>query len=486
MSARPVNIRRRLLLALPAFTAGAALTGCADAPRRAARLDDPGTNPTRQHTATAMSALQPDRQQALDRALERIVNAEGRALASLAVAAIADGRVVYQRAFGRAWIDPAGRGEDVWATPDTLYRIASISKLFVALAAGELVAAGRLDPERDISDYLGFTLRNPHHPARPITLAMLFSHTSSLRDAGGYNFPETVALADVLLPAGSRYQGAVWAREWVPGAFFSYCNLGFGLAAQVMEAATGERFDRLMQRVLFAPLGVTATFDPSALAATDLARVATLYRKRAAGDGDLKWNPGGPWVPQVDDYRHAAPKPRASDAYRAGRNGSVFGPQGGLRISVAALARIMTVILNGGRDDRGRPLLAPAALATVFNERWRFVASRPDGTGNRAEDDEGEGGLFNAWGFGPQRFLDLSSSRRGDRFVEGGGLAGWGHLGNAYGLTSAFVFDPDRRHGFVFTAGGTAFDPDSERGQYSAHYRYEEQIATAVFRHALA
>ncbi|MCS6996639.1 MAG: beta-lactamase family protein [Casimicrobiaceae bacterium] len=423
---------------------------------------------------------------ALEHALAAIVARPGRELASLAVALVREAKVVYTGAFGRAWIDPEGRGRDRRATPQTLYRVASVSKLVVALAVAELCARGVLDPDRDVSDWLGFPLRNPNHPAVPVTLAQLLSHTSSLTDRAGYNFPEEVPLAEVLTPGGRRSaDGRAWQREHPPGVFFRYCNLGFGVAVQVMERATGERFDRLMQQLLFGPLGITATFDPATLRPEDRARVATLYRKRPAGDGDLRWDPVGLWVPQVDDASNP-PQPRASERYVIGTNGSVFAPQGGLRISVADLARLMVVLVNGGRDETGRTVLSPRTLELCFTERWRFDPRANGGRGNRAEDDEGAGGLFNAWGFGSQRFLDVSHGPgRGDRLVEGGGFTGWGHLGNAYGLTSCFALDPARRAGFIFLSGGTAFDPETERGAFSAQYRYEEVIASALWRAVL-
>ncbi len=425
----------------------------------------------------------------LDAELAAIVERPGRELASLAVAVVQQGETVYTGAFGRAWIDPAGsrgQGRDRPATVETLYRIASVSKLVVALAAAELCARGRLDPNGDLSEILGFDLRNPHHPKVPITLGQLLSHTATLTDAAGYNFPESVSLADVLTPSGARFaDGRAWQRPLVPGhapgMFFRYCNFGYGVAAQAMERATGERFDRLMQRLVFGPLGLTATFDPVQLAPEERARLATLYRKRPAGDGDLRWNPAGPWVPQVDDFSQAEPRPRASEGYVVGTNGSLFAPQGGLRISVRGLARLMGVLLRHGQDEAGRQVFSPRAIELLLTERWRHDAGAFGGRGNRAADDEGAGGLFNAWGFGPQRFLDRSGGPgRGDRLVEGGGFTGWGHLGNAYGLTACFAFDPARGHGFIFLSGGTAFNPATERGAFSAQYLYEERIVAAL------
>ena len=85
----------------------------------------------------------------------------------------------------RRHIDP-----DAPADRDTLYRIASISKLVTTLGVMRLVEEGRLALDTDVGEYLGWRLRNPHFPETPITVRMLLTHTSSLRDDGGYSWPQ--------------------------------------------------------------------------------------------------------------------------------------------------------------------------------------------------------------------------------------------------------------------------------------------------------
>jgi CubicO group peptidase (beta-lactamase class C family) len=453
----------------------------------------PATDPMTSANATASASvastpLSASARKALDDELRAIVNMPGRELSSLAVVAIRDGGIVYSQAFGRSFIDPSGAvngAQNRDATVDSLFRIASISKMMVALGVVKLVDEGKLDLDRDVSDYFGYIVRNPNFPDVKITLRMLMSHTSSLRDAGGYNFPESVHLRDVLVPGGALYgSGAMWAKDRAPGAYFTYCNFAWGLIATAMERATGERFDRLMQRVLFSPMGVTATFDPASLSPKQLANIATLYRKRTEVNGKEIWNTAGPWVAQVDDYSTDAPKPRGTDAYVIGSNGSVYGPQGGLRISANDLAKIMLMLMNEGVHN-GQIVLSRRAVELLRAEQWRFDKTAWSGKGNRAEDDEGAGGLFNAFALGPQIFLDVSKGKTGDRLVEGGGYTGYGHLGNAYGLTSAFVLDPKTKSGMIFLVGGTASDPDKNPGTYSAFYRYEERILTALYRGAV-
>src|SRR5438105_3268044 len=123
-------------------------------------------------------------------------------------------------------------------------RIASITKLHVALGAMRLVEAGKLDLDRDVSDYLGWRLRNPAFPDVPITLRLLLSHRSSLRDGVDYAIPLGTELRSALAAP------AAFDAEHPPGAFFRYSNLNFPVIASVMESVTGERFDRLIARLV--------------------------------------------------------------------------------------------------------------------------------------------------------------------------------------------------------------------------------------------
>jgi hypothetical protein len=86
---------------------------------------------------------------------------------------------------------------------------------------------------------------------------------------------------------------------------------------------------------------------------------------------------------------------------------------------------------------------------------------------------------------GTQHFLDVSGSALGDRLVQSGGFTGVGHLGDAWGLRSAFVFDPKSKNGMIFLSGGVGFDPSTTPGKYSALQRYEERILDALYERAL-
>lgn len=141
------------------------------------------------------------------------------------------------------------------ARADTVYRAASVSKFVTALGAMKMRENG-LSPDRDVNEFLPFSLRHPKAPDTPVTLRMLLTHTAGLRDGSAYNagIARGAALNEIL-------QGDSFA-EHLPGQGWEYSNLGGGIAGAVMEAAAGTDFEQLMQETVFAPLGIKATFYP--------------------------------------------------------------------------------------------------------------------------------------------------------------------------------------------------------------------------------
>ena len=389
--------------------------------------------------------------------------------------AVRNGQVIWQGHAGRRRVDAADPRNPAAGRPvnaRTLYRMASVSKLVVAVAVLRLVEQGHLGLDEDVSRWLGWRLRHPEHPQQAVTLRLLMTHRAGLRDDAGYAFGADTALSDVL---DSRADPSAWRPGQRPGASFAYCNLGWGVVATVMEAATGERFDRLMQALVFTPLGMRGGFDPTTWPAADLDDLATLYRKRRTDAGRETWDPAGPWVEQADAPGiPGMPLPGVA-AYRPGTNGTLFGPQGRLRTGVGDLGVLMNALLAGGRHV-GAPFLGGQWVRELGREQWRAGTHGADQT---------LGGALLSWGLGAQRFTDTWVDGRGDRLVEGGGLVGWGHLGTAYGLLSAFVLDPVNGCGLVTVLNGPSRDPYAERGRASSVTRAEERLLTAVWRQGL-
>jgi CubicO group peptidase (beta-lactamase class C family) len=435
------------------------------------------------------SGVRPAPNKTLDAALEAIVNSPAQPLSSLSVLAVQAGKTVYHKQFGAKWIDVSNPSNNKPADAATMYRIASISKLVTTLGVMKLVEAGKLNLDEDVSKYLGYTLRNPHFADTPITLRQMLSHTSSLRDDGGYYWEASLKLGlrDVLLPGGVGYgKGAMWARNAKPGVYFQYANLPWGVIGSVMESVTGERFDRLMRRLVLDPMALPGGFHPADLSDADLANVATLYRKRTEVNGKEVWNSSGPWIPQVDDHSKQRPAPRALPDYKIGTNGTLFGPQGNCRLSAVGLAEIMLMLMNDG-VHRGKVILKPATVAEMLREQWRHngkgekVAGGSNGDPNGEADFGSARRLMNAWGLGNQHFLDITGAGNGDRLVRAGGYRAYGHLGDAWGLKSAMVFNPFSRDGMIYLIGGHGVDPETTAGEYSGMYRHEEKILDALY-----
>jgi CubicO group peptidase (beta-lactamase class C family) len=104
------------------------------------------------------------RHAALEAELEAIVHDPSLPLASLSVLAIRRGAVVYERQLGNRFIDEAHPQNNKPATRDTLYRIASITKLVTTVGVMRLVEAGKLSLDADVSEYLGLDAAQPALP----------------------------------------------------------------------------------------------------------------------------------------------------------------------------------------------------------------------------------------------------------------------------------------------------------------------------------
>ncbi|PJJ96781.1 serine hydrolase [Lysobacteraceae bacterium NML91-0213] len=348
-------------------------------------------------------------------------------------------------------------------TADDPVRIASISKLVVSLGVMRLVEAGTLDLDADVSDVLGRELRHPGWPDVPITLRLLLSHRAGLTDAAGYwQVPLDGALHELL--ADPR----AWDPAHAPGRYFRYANLNFPVVAAAMERATGERFDLLMQRLLFRPLGLSACFGWAACDDARVAQAVILYdAARESGTDDTR---GG---------RPACPVRAATDGscdlaqWQAGLNGALFSPQGGLRISARDLATLGRLLLGEGEVD-GMRLLSPASVATLLAPAWQ----RAGDNGVTAEEDasgQSREGFFCRYGLAAQTLATAIPGCRDDLF--GDGRERVGHAGSAYGLLSGLWVDRAAGTGVVYFATGMQ---DAAPGVRSAFTAIEEQLASGM------
>lgn len=342
-------------------------------------------------------------------------------------------------------------------TADDPVRVASISKLVVAIGVMRLIEQGVLSLDADVSEILGWRLRHPSFPDRPITLRLLLSHRTGLTDATSYVLPLDASLQAALADP------AAWDAQHGPGDHFAYANFNFPVIAAVMEAATRERFDRLMHRLVLAPLKLDACFNWETCSESAVARAVVLYR-----DGQ----------PVRDDNQGARPACSVTPAedgscelaiWRPGRNGSIFSPQGGLRISAHGLAVIGRLLLGSGEAD-GVRLLSPASVDLLLSPHWTFDGANGQ-TFEADADDSASDGAICAYGLATQTLATPAPGCRDDPF--GDRIRRVGHAGDAYGLKSGLWIDRDAGTGVAYFAT----DVPDERGGRSAFTATEERLA---------
>ena len=290
-------------------------------------------------------------------------------------------------------------GEKPPVTPDTVFRSASLAKLAAALLVFRLQTLGKLDVSEDIGDFWGRPARSPHWPDTPITVGMLLSHTSGLRDTPAYY----AALS------AQRPLDALWNADSFsphrPGAAFAYSNLAAGMVGCPLEARFGESLEALAQRELFGPLGVRATFDPSTLAGSRVADGWRVLPPGRAFDAQARIRAAAPMSgPDVQlHYAQAA---------------------GGLYLTAAALARLALAAHDGhdGFLDK-KSLLQMKTPVTA----WPGEGARMrHGMGLLVIDDPE---------LCPQRL--------------------WGHQGFAYGAVNGVFFDEAGRGFASLTTGAS-------------------------------
>ena len=367
-------------------------------------------------------------------------------------------------------------------TRHTRFRAASVSKIFTIFAVMQLVERGKLNLDDDAGKYLGFELRNPNQPQKKISIRLLASHTSSLRDGKIYSIPPAVSVEEFFSPRGAFWEdGAHFAppAEKI-GEYFTYSNLNYGLLGTIVERVTGKRFDIFQRENLFRQLDINADYLPANLSPSEFEQLGAVYRKKNSSG---LWNEYGAWFGTVDDFGGVQPprdtvrlqNPYAENFqaeynladYRVGTNATIFSPQGGLRISFDELARTLKMILNGG-IWRGRRILSRESLAEIFKSQWIF-----DGTNG-----DTYGGVMLNYGLGTYRIDGASSARLCREHV----VNLVGHSGAAFGMLSGIFFRPNTQDGFVYMLNGTAISEDDprSRGRFSGNYIWEEQIMDAI------
>jgi len=313
--------------------------------------------------------------------------------AGISVVVVKKDKLVYAHSFGKKDMEL-----NTPLTNDCLFRIASISKSFSATSIMQLVEAGKLSLDDDVSTHIGFRVRNPRFPETVITLRNLMSHRSSLNDSQGY----------FTLDAINPDKNANWAacyNSYEPGKGYMYCNLNYNIIGTIIEKISGERFDQYVKHHILDPLGLYGGYCVDSL---DKSRFATIYEYRTDSAKFIA-SPGA-----------YAPRSEEIARYVMGYSTPIFSPTGGMKISATDLAKYMVMHMQMGKANRKRIMSKKSARA------MQTPLSAEDGYG-----------------------LAITQT---SKLIPGKTMTG--HTGSAYGLYSAMFFNRKGKFGIVVISNG--------------------------------
>jgi CubicO group peptidase (beta-lactamase class C family) len=258
----------------------------------------------------------------------------------LAVGVVRDGSLGFFHGHGLADIDAR-----IPVTADTVFRIASVTKTFTAIAIMQLYEQGIVDLDAPAGEYLRAYALAPAKPTfRAPTLRHLLTHTAGIREVlhpSGLlrmrDLGETVQLGRPV-PVLAEYYGGALRFDAEPGTRFMYTNHGYATVGQIVADVTGQPLDAYLRDHVFDPLGMTHT---------DLVRSDRVARHLATG---------------YDLRGHGARAVTACDVVPAGAGGAWSSPRD--------MGRYLAALLGGGANDHGS-VLKPATLASMFEPHYQ-------------------------------------------------------------------------------------------------------------------
>ena len=300
---------------------------------------------------------------AFDKAVEEFMKERNVPGGALAVAR--NGKLVYARGYG--W---AVREAKAAATPNSLFRIASLSKPITAVAVLKLVEGGKLDLDAEVFDLLALGSQLPKGAMlddrwKRITLRHLLHHTAGWdRDKSGDPMFKSREISKSLgePPPATPAQIIRWTLgrplDFDPGARYSYSNFGYCLLGRVIEKASGQPYEKFVQQSVLVSAGVRR-----------MRLGASLERGRAE-----------------DEVRYYTSDDSKTNSVFTGSKDSVRRPYGGFFLeamdahggwigSAVDLVRFVTAL----DDPRRNPLKKPESLRWLFEAPAAPVARETDG-----------------------------------------------------------------------------------------------------------
>ena len=184
---------------------------------------------------------------------------EAHLIPGLQISIVKGGNIVWNKHFGYANID-----ENILVDENTMFILSSASKTITATALMHLFQQNLFSLDDDVNDYLPFNINHPDHPEVPITIKMILSHTSGIKDNWNfmpyYNGDSPLELNYYLnqyfTPGGDFYDSDLNFTDYTPGTSFSYSNNGVALIGLLVEEISGQSFDEYCIENIFDPLGM--------------------------------------------------------------------------------------------------------------------------------------------------------------------------------------------------------------------------------------
>ena len=339
-------------------------------------------------------AQNPNPSSAIDQVILDEMNSER--LPGVATVIVKDGEIVWLQAYGLADVE-----NNVPVTNNTVFLLASISKVFTGTAVMKLYEDGQLDLDEDINHHLPFPIEVPGHESDSITFRQIMTHSASIQDGpamdGYYDYPDpSITLADCIQryfsTSGSDYDASQNFLTDAPGTVNEYSNMATALNGYLVEEIAGLPFDQYCDQNIFDPLCMDHTaWYISAFDTNDVAR-------------PHQWS-GGQYVP----YAHY---------------GFADYPDGQLRSNTVDLAKFMIATLQGGSFNGNQYLTANSLTQMMTVQDANLEPTQ-----------------------GLNYYQEEIYHSNGTAWL-------WGHNGGESGTSTDFYFDPVNNIGLAVLANG--------------------------------
>lgn len=320
-------------------------------------------------------------------------------MTGLGIAVVKNDSIIYQKSFGYRVLPQNGKEGELLENDD-IFRIASISKTFIATAILQLMEQGKLSLDDDAQEYLNFPLRNPKYPDSPITIKMLLTHTSSINDSRSW-----WSIDKINPQIDSSYVKCY--SPTIPGEKYKYCNMNYTILGAVIEGATKNRFYEYIANNILEPLDIYGGFNCNQLDSTK-------FVKQYRYNEDLHT-----YKEDNETYR---PYPQVlGKNYKLGKSLGLAYPASGMKISTGNLARYMMMHINYGELNGVR----------IINENSeRLMQDNYVGKNN--------------YGLSYRQYKGFSKEK-----------LFYGQTGGGNGLKGAMIFEPIDKIGFVILCSGS-------------------------------